>query len=573
MDISNISKKMWPISLIILSSLLVMVPFLHAGVLHSGVDMSFHLNRIYELSENLKHGSLFPYIYTYSLNQVGMPIGMVYGSLPLYPMAICLALFKNPILAVYIGIWCLLVVAMLFSYWIGLKYWNSNQKKALLFSFMYVISAYMFNFFFRTFDLGQAASLAFLPLIAYGSYSIFFKSQPEWYLLSLGMTCVIYTHILSTLMFSVLVLFIVILGLLFADHKLKRLLLLAYAAALTLVMTSFYWTTLLQTFAHNRLTVTKSSSIASAGQGVGDFLIKMLNSNSTLALGIILFVAVIFGLFSWKRLSIRTKIIGIMGIIFCLITTNEFNFIWHFLNKTPLTALQWPGRFFCIGFFLLSVFATESLSLSFSHSQYRKSYYAFLLIGIIFVSLSNSYTFIDASKKQQPINFEPSKTNTLPFTNYQITNRVGFSYVTSKYNTGVGSIDYWPTKSLQTSYAIRNHIALIDNKEVKVVPSSKPNGVRYNIYSFKAQNKADLPFLSYFDYMIKINGKKVKSFRSARSTLLITLQKGKNNIYIKYVPSTKIKIAKYISLISIMLLFGIILFSHLKKHRFIPKIY
>ncbi|WEV56496.1 hypothetical protein [Ligilactobacillus acidipiscis] len=565
MNVSNINKKLWPVFIIILSSMFVMVPFFHNGVLHAGVDMSFHLNRAYELSENLKHGSLFPYIYTYSFNQVGMPLGMVYGSLPLYPIAICLALFKNPILAVYCGIWCILVIAMLISYWIGLKYWNGSQKKALLFSFIYVISVYMFNFFFRSFDIGQASGLAFLPLIAYGCYSIFFKDRSEWYLLSLGMTCVIYTHILSTLMYSAFVLFIIVLGLLFTDHRLKRLLSFSYAVILTLGMTIFYWVTLLQTFAHNQLTVTKFSSIASAGQGFGDLLVKTLNSNSSLALGVILFAAIIVGLLSWGKLSVRTKVIGFIGLIFCLITTNEFNFIWHFVNKTPLKALQWPGRFFSISFFLLAVFATESFSLLFVQSENKKIYYVFLLLGIIFVSLSNSYTFIDESAQQKPVNFVPSKFNRLPFSDYQITNKAGFSYVTTEYNTGVGSTDYWPTKSMQDSEDIRDHIALIDKKPVKVNPLSKPNGVRYDIYSTKKKSKIDLPFLYYFEYKVKLNGKKIQSFRSARSTMLVNLQKGKNSINIKYVPSVKIKITKYVSLISIILLFVIMLISHGKE--------
>ncbi len=569
MKLLKTNKEFLPILLILISSFFTLLPLIHGGILHYGVDMSFHLNRAYELAENLKHGALFPYIYTYSFNQVGMPLGMVYGAAPLYPIALSLIVFKNPIFAVYLGIWSIIFAGMLLNYWIGLKYWEHNRKKALLFSFLYVISNYVFNLFFGSFDLGQSGSLVFLPLIAYGAYSIFFKNHHEWYLLTLGMTGVIYTHILSTLMYSVLVMIITILGLVFADHKLKRFLSLIYAVILTLGTTLFSWISLFQTFSHNQLTVTKPSSISSAGQGVGDFLIKVLNSNSSFALGIVTLVAAFAGFLTWKKHSVRVKVTGILGMTFCLVTTNEFNFAWYFLNKTPLTALQWPGRFYCIAFFLLSVFAVDSISILFANSKHKKLCYGFLLLCILFVSLSNTYTFIDDSKNQQPINFVPSKIKPLPSSNYKIVNKPGFTYVTSKYNTGVGSIDYWPTKSLPSSYDIRDHIALVgnDNKRVKVNPASIPNGIQYNVSSTKPHSRIDLPFLYYFDYLVTTNGKRVKGLRSSRSTMLLDLQKGNNKIQIKYIPSTKIKISKYVSFFAIITLILMMFFSHLRNEK------
>ena len=99
--------------------------------------MGYHLNRAYDLAQNLKHGSIFPFITTYSFNHLGTQINMTYGLLSVYPLAIGLILFKNPIIGIYFGISIIQLISALISYYFSFKYYKKSEK-SILFSLIYV---------------------------------------------------------------------------------------------------------------------------------------------------------------------------------------------------------------------------------------------------------------------------------------------------------------------------------------------------------------------------------------------------------------------------------------------------
>ena len=208
--------------ILFIAGIVAIVPYLTANTLHSGVDMSFHLNRIYDLAQNIKNGNYFSYIETYANNQVGVPINMVYGALPLYPFALMLNIFSNKIIAIYLGYLVIVWISLMISYYVGLKYWQKDKKRAILFAVVYVLSTYNFSWMFGTFDLGQVSGYVFLPLIVYGTYSIFYRPSKEWWLLSVGMIGLIYSHMLSTLIYSFLVGVLVIIALFTAPDFWKK---------------------------------------------------------------------------------------------------------------------------------------------------------------------------------------------------------------------------------------------------------------------------------------------------------------------------------------------------------------
>lgn len=62
-------------------------PLQKSGVIYFGDDMEFHVNRILELINNLKRGNIYPYIYTYTFDKIGYPLGMFYPWITLLPFA------------------------------------------------------------------------------------------------------------------------------------------------------------------------------------------------------------------------------------------------------------------------------------------------------------------------------------------------------------------------------------------------------------------------------------------------------------------------------------------------------
>ena len=567
---SNTQKQLCAILICLVASVVVMVPYFCANSLHAGVDMSFHLNRIYDLAQNIKHGKLFSYIETYAMNQVGTPINMVYGVLPVYPLALALLVISDPILAIYVG-WCSIVfISMLISYFCGLKYWYGNKKKALIFSFVYVLSAYNFSWMFLTFDVGQTAGYVFLPLIGYGTYSIFFRKKAEWLLLAFGMTGVIYSHILSFLMYLVVVMLIIAIALFTASNFWRKLKYIVYAGIATLLMTSFYWGTLFTIYTSNHLFITKSGTLSTAGTGLGDAIINALNNDESV--GALLVITTIMGLFLWKKQSVTNRIIGMIGVIFFIATTSVFESIWNFVNKTPIVVLQWTGRILCISNFFLAIFAVETLWILISKTKYVQRWTIVVFALVVISLLSTSYSFLNTRTTQTVIDYKPSSEKALPFSNYQITSKRGFNYMVKGFNEGVGSIDYWPYTSMKKYMVeIQEHVALIGGQKQKITSHSISNGIIYKIYASKNNVSADLPFLNYNSYLVTINGKKAAYTKTKRNTIGVVLKKGNNKISIVYKTSVIIKIAEFVSWITVVILVLPKIIKGLKDYKKIDK--
>ena len=63
-------------------SIITLSPLICSRHLYTGIDMGFHLNRAYDLAQNLKNGNLFPFVTTYAFNHLGTQVNMAYGLLP-----------------------------------------------------------------------------------------------------------------------------------------------------------------------------------------------------------------------------------------------------------------------------------------------------------------------------------------------------------------------------------------------------------------------------------------------------------------------------------------------------------
>lgn len=553
-NLSNIAKNIIAILVCAVMSIIVILPYLHDGSLHCGVDMSFHLNRAYNLSENIRNGNWFPYLDTYSFNQVGSAVNMAYGVLPLYPVALAMLVISNPIHAVYVAMIFFIFISMLISYVMGNKVWHSRQK-ALVFSFLYVLSAYNFSWMFGTFGLGQTVGYIFVPLIFYGLYSIFCNEKKEWYFLAIGMTGVIYTHILSVLIYASAILLVLIIILFSTKGFFRNFKYFVYACVASLFSTIFYWNNFRELYA-NDISTTNAGNIASAKLGLGDAIVGSFNGNNG-TFGPLLTMLVIVGLIMYNKQTKFAKLTIVVGLVYFLGTTTVLDLFWNFFNNTPLVMLQWPGRLRMVSNFFFAVFAAETVSLIVGErSMYVKNISA--LAGIAMVCISLTYTFLNQSANQVHVDYKPTTAKQAPFTNYQVSSKTGFMYLVRGYNTGVGSLDYWPKKSVvnwNTEEKIRTHHVFLDKEEALVKYSSMPDGISYKVNN-KKNCSLDLPFFNYGKhYIVRVDGKERNYFETSRGTIGVSnIAKGKHNIDVKYKQNNIENIAKIISIVTILLL-------------------
>ncbi|WP_240742595.1 hypothetical protein [Leuconostoc mesenteroides] len=58
-------KKLWPIAILLLSSILLLIPFFLNHAMIIGSDAIFHFNRLYDTAMQIKHGNFQYFISMY----------------------------------------------------------------------------------------------------------------------------------------------------------------------------------------------------------------------------------------------------------------------------------------------------------------------------------------------------------------------------------------------------------------------------------------------------------------------------------------------------------------------------
>ena len=529
--------------------IIVMIPFWKHNTLNSGSDMQFHLQRIYEIYMNLKNGSLFPYVSVYSFNNVGVPLNLVYPAIFLYPFAIFMLLLRNPVHAIYLGMWLILFCSMSVAYWTGMKYWKGNFKKSVLFSFLYTLSAWYFHVLFSGFTLGEGIGMIFLPLIAFGTYSIFFRDEHEWYLLALGMSGVVYSHLLSAAMYSVVVGVILALGIFHTSNWIRNFKYLLFAVLSTVAITAFYWAGFIQTMFNNKLNLTMVVDLQKSALPFGNYVTTSLNNDM---IGILPIFFVVLACVLWKKLDNETKCIAIIGITFFLMVTSVFP--WRLLQDTPVRNLQFPTRLQTIVNLFLALLGTNIIDyLTSSKVLTKKAYICVASLTTIFF-ISNAFNFFINTASQTEVNYRPSTSKNMPFMGFKVNPQTFYNIL--GYNLGVGSTDYWKKISVSHNRDLTAHVGYIDGAKKILVPKISPNKEQFKVQTKDSGEKIDLPIMNYGSYNVTINGKKVSYKESKRGTIVVYSKSNINAVTIQYKPSTMLVVAKYISFIGLVCVFA-----------------
>lgn len=564
------SRNYIDILIIILMAFLAMIPLILKGTLFSGADIGYHLNRIFDTYQTLEHHHLFSYVATYSLNRIGIASNMSYGFLPLYILAIPFMFIHNYILATYIGLIILFGIIMLISYFVGLIYWHNNRK-SLIFALFYGLSNYLFNFAIGTFDIGQFFAAAFIPLVVFGCYSILFlNNNNHWLLLPIGLSAVTYTHLISTIMIFSLVIFMFILSIVLHKISALKLYRLVLSAAVYFLMTIFYWYNLIIVLRSN-IRATQSPKFI-LGENAYNILESILKNEQSI--GSIFLAFSIVGLLLWANLDNITHGAFFIALFYTFIISSASNIFWVILSKTPIVKIQWAGRFIWIINFFICFFVAETIFELVNKKvslRFRKIIFYLLMITPLILFWSESVTLINHGSSQTAISRPATYSNPLPFQNFKINSQNGFRYIISSDYTGVGSLDYLPSKSMSNFKSLTDSQLFMNGKKINYYGYSRHNGMMYLIKKHKVNSIYDLPFANYSDcnYKVTVNGKRVPYYSTNRGTVGFRLSANNNNnndlkIDVFYIPKRLQRFFGYLSFISS----AFVLCCYIKKYRY-----
>ena len=182
---------------VLMASLPLLLPYLIKG--H---DMTFHLNRILGIEETLKSGMFPVRLNGYSLNGYGYADPVFYPQLFLYiPAALHMMGVPFPT-AVNLFLILIHAATSVVMYYCATQIYHSPQIGCIS-SVIYTLCIYRLCNAYTRAAYGELTAMVFLPVILYGFYELFFGDERKWPILVFGITGVIQSHIISTMLIAI----------------------------------------------------------------------------------------------------------------------------------------------------------------------------------------------------------------------------------------------------------------------------------------------------------------------------------------------------------------------------------
>lgn len=543
------------LSIVFLASSLIYVwSFAHLGVIFGSGDFVFHAHRMEELLKDLQGGVLIPRISTYSFNNVGSGINFFYPWIFLYPFVIFQLLTHNPVTAYYLGIVLETFLTFVIAYYAMNRY-SHSKIRAFSFSIVYTLANYRLYLVFNQNVLAESLAYTFIPLVLIGFYEVFFRNKQAWPLLAIGMTMLIYSHMLTTALTATLMLVILVIFWKVINNKRERLIAAVKAALLSFALSAFYLVPFFYQALNNKL---KAS-------WVGLLFIKTpmetiqtsLDNDPTQTIGLFLLITISFGFLTWRKADSVDKSSYIFGLILVILTTTLIP--WDKFASTPIANLQFPYRLNGLATVMLSIYLSRMLQILVINCKKHNISKYLILSGIVLVPLLVTYSAeqtIITSRTNIPYLTRPSTVKHyylgMHSSSYNLTksdwNNMFYYYGHN------GSFDYFPVSLDSDNLTnVVTHHALVNNKLVSFASrrTSKPNEIIYNLKGIKAGSKVELPILYYKNDLVKIgNGKYQTPKVTKNSTITITVPKENKVVSVKYHNSWLDNLSLLVTLIS-----------------------
>ncbi|MDC7278823.1 hypothetical protein NXH64_04825 [Butyrivibrio fibrisolvens] len=430
MDNKGLIKKLFKEKNFIAISLVMMVLLFSLPAFRSGVylghDLVFHLGRIQVIAAELRSGQ-FPVRYEHDAwFGYGYISSTMYPNIFMYFPAV-LNILGVPLFRAYnIYVIAVNIATVGISYFSFKRIFKEN-KWGLLGTLIYSFAAYRFSNVYQRAAVGEYTAMAFIPLLVYGFYKLYFEEKEEPIFkriapIVIAAFGVLQTHMLTTEMLAI---FVFIFALVYIKRTLKVFKELMLSVVVILLTNAFYLVPFLQIYLTEHLNI--NTSITKFGvdgeglyisqffkpfsQGRGADLSWSPNHEEFLALGIglvICVVAMIALIVFSKKLIVGENgkkhfkaALLIFGLGLLAAYVSSIYFPWKafeggsFVDKL-LSSIQFPWRYLSIMnicFTVVGVYAIKTFSQK--KNLYKISFVlfgviAFLQAGIFFRYLSYS---------------------------------------------------------------------------------------------------------------------------------------------------------------------------------------
>lgn len=528
-----------------LSILSIYWVWLKGATYFSGDDLAFHLGRIEGLAQSLNEGRYLPRINYFITGGMGYPTGIFYPEIFLYPAAI-LRVFGFSVLTSY---QCYLVVLNFVTYLVAYKcfyFVKRNQLGAVLFSVFYGLSAYrMADVLYRG-AIGECLAFLIFPLIYVGIYQIIYGKKANWWLLTLGMTGLLYSHSISALL---AVMFLVVYCLASLPYLLKnkqRIKYLFYATGMTLLLSMDVYFPMFEQLLFQQLRLQDVSMfyLLKEAQSLGGYLTTAWANVGPNNLGLLIPCALLLGLVCLKWEGKENRRLLIIALLFFVLSTKYFPH--NIFHHTFFNAIQFPWRYFLIVTFLVSwVMADNIIKIP---KKYARS--QLVIIGLA-ISLLIGFNIQNQYK----------------LTTFRQVNAKTIETIDGEDSMGYGK-EFLPNGMEGWMYS--TSLLFEPKDQITVTNMSRTDNAFYLQYNAKESTRLIYPLLYYKGYVAKVNGKEqpvedagMYDGTNMHGFVQVTVE-GEGSVLVWYKGTMIQKISRFVSLTTLVL---VLLYAFLKQRK------
>lgn len=391
--------KVYTVIFLILIILTVSESLLIPGIT-KGADIDYHLSRIEGIAQCLKVRDIKALLHP-RLN--GYANGLFYPQVFLYIPAILVVLGMKTIPAYKVFLFITNIATTLVMYFC-IKSITSNRRTAIIGAGLYASCAYRMANLFWIAALGALQAQIFVPIVILGLYEIFYRDCKKWYILSIGILGLLYSHIIS---FVIVIIFmclpVVLINILKLFKDKQRLKYFIYSIIIVLLMAAFFILPFLEQYFTSELFLNtytlgidlkSNSSIIKFPWNIIGIYASNWDKNikkyviSELGIGLCLFILSIIYICMHKRLKqeVYNKYLIFLSSISIIYTISvSMKFIWRHL--TIFNSIQFTWRLYLIGSAVFCI--VSSILLEYIIKNIKKNNSFFIYMGITLLIVFN----------------------------------------------------------------------------------------------------------------------------------------------------------------------------------------
>lgn len=528
----NIVNRFKPYLIMIVFSLVFIFPFLFSKGSLYGDDLHFHMDRMLGLSNIFDSPINFKTFYN-----SGQGINFFYPFLIYYPFYIIFSFVHSIWFSWYIYLFIITFITLSISFYSATSV-SDSKIAGYLFAIIYTFSTYRsYNILIR-FATGEILAMAFLPLIFAGAYQVFKGDYKKWPLLSIGMTLLVYSHLLSVFIATLLLTFYFFIFLIYADERKKRIIALKNSVLSCTLMSLFQIVPLIEQMLFTKLSSPVTFPLNNQLFNFKQLIMVNLANQLDKQVGLVLFISVVVICIRFRYIEKMWRILFVISLCLLLVTTCLVN--WEKFPLALLKVIQFPWR--------LNGFTTVFLSylLAIVLLKLKKYIYVSFIILAIFM---NTFSVMNTCKflAEEPVKVafrELSKRNDY----YKLTHSVFVPDYTNEISEGTKT-NIMPDDPRWR--VVQHEIYLgkqLVNSEQSIYSASTATFQFTN-----SQNKKEIAYLPVYYYKgqkVYLDSQEVLSSLSGWSSTAVEVPPGTHILRVTYSYTLLAKLSFIISLLS-----------------------